>query len=228
MGLLEAFQDCGGPYPLEAEHTKTNYENFPTTPDELAVIRYLASVLPPDSGLRLLHIGLGNGEFFETLGKKLSSYTTVTISQPEIDRFCERHPDAANTRVLLANKHDPSNYSEMSGPYDLIVDVNIKSFACCQRHFEAYFDFVVQALAPGGKFLTAQSGLNFGWHGVTRRGYTPGMDADPDYAPLRVLGVEGLKTLASKYQLACESITVQTLTQGAETDETVWLLIKMN
>lgn len=141
MGLLEAFQDCGGPYPLEAEHTKTNYENFPTTPDELAVIRYLASVLPPDSGLRLLHIGLGNGEFFETLGKKLSSYTTVTISQPEIDRFCERHPDAANTRVL---------------------------------------------------------------------------------------GVEGLKTLASKYQLACESITVQTLTQGAETDETVWLLTKMN
>lgn len=218
---------CGGPFDLDARHTKTNWEHMEVTGAEYAVTSYLATVLEASGIPRsLLHIGFGNGHVFDNLADRLAMYVGTTISQPEIRQFAQRYELSDSVRIFLANKHDPRAYESYGGLYDVIVDVNIKSFACCEQHYEEYIEFIVSCLNPGGLLLTAQSGIDFGWTCNTARGFTPGIEPNPDFATGRTLGVSGLRALAKAHELDVAAVTLPTIERGEPVEETVWILKK--
>ncbi|MAC90574.1 methyltransferase domain-containing protein [Maricaulis sp.] len=225
--MADEIEFCGGPFDLEPQHTMTNWENMEVTGAEYAVVSYLERILRDSDTLSsLLHMGIGNGHVYEKLAAHLSTYVGITISQPELDHFAQRHRNAASIKTCLANKHDPRSYDLYRGDFDLIVDVNLKSFACCQLHYNDYIEFIVGCLNPGGKILTAQSGVDFGWSNNTARGYTPGMEPNVNLVASRTLGVNGLKALAEHHDLKVESVPMTTIERGASVEETVWVLQK--
>lgn len=217
------FDDCGGPHCLLPSHTVSAWESKPTTCAERAVIAYLTETKPRCRGKNLLHVGLGNGSLFKATRAELRSFVGITISEPELQEFRRRFGDASEARILLANKHDPRFFAAIGSEFDVIVDVNLKSYACCEKHFHETMSFFGHSLAEGGTLLTAQSGLEFGWAGNTAVAHTPGADASA-YAQDRVLGVDGLQGLATKLGLRCRRLQIEP--GGGCSAETLWILEK--
>jgi hypothetical protein len=152
---------------------------------------------------------VGNGELYAATRAQLGTYTGVTISRPELDHFGKRFKDAANARTLLANKHDERLLPSIGGNFDLIVDVNLKSFACCERHFRTTMLFFAGSLTSRGKLITAQSGLEFGWAGNTATAHTPGADTNPAVSAHRLLGVKGLTNVSQELGLTLRNVAVK-------------------
>lgn len=221
---VTTFGDCGGPHDLDDSISLTNWESKATTCAEQAVIRYLGEVPERYCGKRLLHVGIGNGALFAAIGEGLAAFTGITISRAELEKFNERFAGMDATTALLANKHDERVYPSIGGDFDLIVDVNLKSFACCEKHFQSTMDYLAGALSPGGILMTAQSGLDFGWAANTAVAFTPGADPDPATRHYRILGADGLARLAARLGLQARALSIPSSPQCEA--ETLWILRK--
>jgi hypothetical protein len=235
MGLafLELQHCCGGPFDLEARHVISSWERLPTTPGDLAMIRYLKKHSDVFAEKSLLHVGIGNGQFFADLRDMLADYVGITISTPEIEHFREIFGTDEKATIILVNKYDPRMHTIIPGTFDIIADGLLKSFACRDAHFRALMRFYRKRLSPDGRIITTEKGLNWGWAGNTAVAFTPGADPNPLLAPARRLGVIGLQQLAAelRFTLDCEHIQdiehrhalPPGLTIGV-TDDTVWIL----
>ena len=149
----------------------------------------------------MLHVGIGNSALPLALIHLLAAYVGITISVPEVDRFNRVLGGRENIVGLLINKYDPREYPRIEGKFDLIVDTLLKSVACCEKHFDEMMRFFVARLIPGGKIVTTENGVLFGWPGYTGRAYTPGAQLDPALASARVLGRAELEAAGRKYGL---------------------------
>ena len=219
-----SFEDCHGPHDLSSAHSISGWESKSTTCAEQAVIGYLTKVPSRYRDKTLLHVGIGNGALFGAMGAELRTFTGITISRPELDQVRTRFKDAASARTLLANKHDERFFPSIGGDFDLIVDVNLKSFACCEKHFRTTMQFFASSLTPGGTLMTAQSGLEFGWAGNFARAHTPGAATTAVASDHRVLGADGLAKLSVELGLALHSLPVEATSVCKA--ETLWLLEK--
>ena len=227
---------CGGPYDLTEANLATGYNAYPGTLAEQAMIAFLGANPDLVAGKRILHVGLGNSSIFRAYGHRFAAFTGLTVGLPEKLYFEATFGCPANVEIHLANKHDPRNYAKIQGPFDLIIDVNLKSFACCEVHFHDMLMFYVARLNHGGVVLTAASGLAFGWPGNTPQACTPGAAADSASQAWRILGEDGLKDLAEQYGLSVESHELRGIphwqgmrdTSGPPiiSDETLWMLKK--
>ena len=45
--------------------------------------------------------------------------------------------------------------------YDIIIDVNLKSFSCCEKAFEKLFSNYVSMLRNDGKIITGKKGMDW-------------------------------------------------------------------
>ncbi len=230
------FWHCGGPYELTEANFTTGWHTSPTTLDEQAIAVLFRKRPSLFVGKLVLHVGIGNSSLFREFGNKMAAFTGLTIGMPEKLYFQSEFADAPNATVIFANKHDPGTFKTIGGKFDLIIDVNLKSFACCEEHFHRTFSFYVERLRPTGVILTAASGLRFGWSGNTSKAYTPGASSDSAAQIWRVLGEEGLRALSERHGLVLESHELRSVPnwhgQGdcsrlpAKNDETLWLLRK--
>jgi len=224
-----SFSDCGGPFDLTPKHTISSWETMPTTLAEVAVIAYLRENRNRYAGATLLHVGIGNSALFDALADNLSKYIGITISLPEVERFNRKVGGSNIDRVILGNKYDCRVYSQISELLDIIVDVNLKSFACCEKHFQHLITFYADRLRIGGAILTTDSGVRFGWAGNTNVAYTPGANLNPAAAQRRILGSEGLQQIArieirdvKHWHGSCS------VDEPAHTsNETLWILTKV-
>jgi hypothetical protein len=220
------FEDCGGPFDLTPAHTISSWESKPTTEAEAAVIAFLQCRPRLYAGKRLLHVGIGNCSLPGALARDLAAYVGLTISPPEKQLFEEKFAATEGVRVILANKHDPRAYSKIEGRFDLIVDVNLKSFTCCEKHFDQLMDFYTERLNPGATLVTAESGVLFGWAGNINVAYTPGAQLHASVAQLRVLGLDGLARLSRRFGLTLTCVRSTAIHDAFAADETLWLLAK--
>lgn len=195
------FTDCGGPFDLTPDHTITNGESLPTSGAEVAVIAFLQLEPQRLVGKRLLHIGIGNCSLPALFAADLSQYVGITISLPEIALFESKLAGVKSTTAILMNKYDPRMYGSIRGEFDFIIDTLLKSYACCEKHFEQMMAFFTSKLRPGGALITTETGVLWGWRGNTRRSYTPGAQTDPAIAKFRVLGRDGLSGFADRLGL---------------------------
>jgi hypothetical protein len=220
---LSLISDCGGPYDLTSEHTITCWEDMPTSPAESAIISYLVENAELVAGKRLLHVGIGNSELPRALVDFLSSYVGITISVPEVDRFKRMFADRSNMVGILINKYDHRDYHKIDGEFDLIVDTLLKAVACCEKHFDEMMRFFAGRLTPGGKIVTTENGVQFGWPGNTARAYTPGAQLDPALASARVLGRSQLESASRTYGLL---MSVEGTRRAGEQSDTILTLTR--
>jgi hypothetical protein len=217
-----SFDDCGGPFDLTPFHTISSWESQPTTSAEAAVIDYLRQRPALYAGKTLLHVGIGNGSLFEALGGDVEIYVGVTISNPELRLFEERFGAHQQARAILANKHDAREFFRIGSTFDIIVDVNLKSFTCCERHFDATMTYYASCLTPQGMIITAESGVMFGWKGNTNVAHTPGAGSSALDAERRILGIDGLAQLGARHGLDVAAVTVGAMPESG--GETLWIL----
>jgi hypothetical protein len=64
--------------------------------------------------------------------------------------------------AILCNKYDVQSYeSLLATPFDCIVDANIRSYSCCDRHFGDFMGLMRRSLTSGGQLITSRRGLDY-------------------------------------------------------------------
>lgn len=168
-----------------------DYSSCPPTDDQIAINRWLTHA--PLAGKRILHVGAGNSSLASLLADKVGAIVAVTVSVDEL-----RHAqmlDLPFYTPLLMNKHGEAFANAFdAGSFDYIVDNNLSSFACCQKHFERYFAAIAEALAEDGVILTH-------WLGM-RWVLDVGVD---DVEPAWLLDERKLRTIATAFGLRLDS-----------------------
>lgn len=125
-----------------------------TTPDQVRIEETLAPLLTPAT--RLLHVGVGNSSLARRFASRVALVEGITVNEQELAHAQSLGLDGY--RVSLCNKYSPE-LARIPGPFDLIVDNNLSSFACCLYHFQVMLDTYVRLLGAGGRILTDRQGM---------------------------------------------------------------------
>ena len=139
--------------------TKFSYwENNEATNDEKDVITFLKN---DDlfNNKRILHVGIGNSYVAKNL-KNFKKIDGISLSKNELDLAKESNID--NYEVFFQNKYCQNNIlSKILNFYDIIIDVNIKSFACCDKAFVNLFKTYSKILNNNGIIITSKAGMKW-------------------------------------------------------------------
>ncbi|MEO6504032.1 MAG: hypothetical protein ABIQ09_19250 [Jatrophihabitantaceae bacterium] len=153
-----------------------DWSSFEPTPDQRRIEAWLAEHVGPED--RLLHVGVGGSQLAEAFASRTREIVGITISPGEAHRGNALGLD--NYRVLLRNKYQ--HWADAPGPFDVVIDNNLTTFACCLSHVVTMLAWYSASLAPTGVLLTDRVGL--GWV-VSTEGADPGWAFD--LAALRIL-----------------------------------------
>lgn len=146
--------DCGADAPAARYHDVAWADDV--SPDQARIEAVLEGMVRPDA--RVLHLGVGTSHLARRFAGR-ARVDGVTVVPAEVARA--EALGIAGYRVALANKY--GGLADFPGPYDLVVDNNPATFACCRRHLDGLFADVAARLSPGGRWLTDAVGL--GWRG---------------------------------------------------------------
>jgi len=129
------------------------------TEAELECVAYLKEREEEFGGQNALDVGIGASHFLIELAHIFGRIDGLTIIEKELD-VAYNLSWIGNYKIYKQNKYDLVGMDACLLPdYQAIVDVNLKMFSCCQQHFEEYFRFIAQRLAPGGVLLSHSSGF---------------------------------------------------------------------
>jgi FkbM family methyltransferase len=164
MGALRGFapfssvlQECGHHVPGRDEVPDWQvWVNRDTTPDQKRIEERLETLISPSS--RMLHIGAGNSSLGARFAPRIAFVLGTTIHEEE--RLLAESLRLDNYSVVVANKYS-GDMDQVSGRYDLIIDNNPASFACCLFHFARMLGTYKDLLSDGGLLLTAQPGMRW-------------------------------------------------------------------
>ena len=134
------------------------WENKKETLDEIEILNFINSNNSSNSS-KILHIGIGNSYISSNLNK-YSLINGISISSNEI--LFAKNLNIKNYNVFFKNKYEFNTFYNFSKyKYDIIIDANIKSFACCEKSFlhlmQQYFDI----LNFDGFIITNIRGMNW-------------------------------------------------------------------
>lgn len=151
-----AVDDPGAPV-----HTwMVDYSEVETTPDQLRIEGVLEGlVAAAGHDLAVLHVGVGNSGLAQRFVGRVGRLEGATVSERELAHAASL--DLDGYRVRLANKYAPTFGDLFEPGFDVIVDNNPTSFACCRAHVDGMFRAYASLLGPLGQVLTDRTGL--GW-----------------------------------------------------------------
>ena len=140
------------------EKSYSYWENKKETLDEIEILNFINSNNSSNSS-KILHIGIGNSYISNNLNK-YSLINGISISSNEI--LFAKNLNIKNYNVSFKNKYEFNTFYNFSDyKYDIIIDANIKSFACCEKSFlhlmQQYFDI----LNFDGFIITNIRGMNW-------------------------------------------------------------------
>ena len=136
------------------------WENKKVTSEERAIVKYLTK-LSNSSKLNILHIGIGCSYLLHRLHKKYSYIHGITIAG--LEKTKADNCNISNNKNYLIDKYDNSKLktSLINIEYDVLVDINLKSFSPDNTSFNSMFSTFVNKLNPGGFIITSKSGMNW-------------------------------------------------------------------
>ncbi len=129
----------------------------PTTIDQSEIESFLER--QGVDGLAILHVGIGNSSLARRLAHRAHGITGCTVSRRE-QRLANslRLPGYI---VHLVNKYGPQLRATVGDGYDLVIDNNLASYACCRYHFVSMLEQYAASLKPGGRILTHETGMKW-------------------------------------------------------------------
>jgi len=181
------------------------WESKKTTSDEIEIIKFLLNNIKTLKSKNILHIGIGNSY----LAAKLSAYNCkvdgITISKKELD--LAKKKKIKNYKVFLINKFstDFKNFNKYK-KYDFIIDNNLKSYSCCNKSFEFFFNILNNLIIKQSLILTSRKGMK--WSKLLKRSLSFNLK-NFFYIKLReyngpkrnILTINSGKILAKKFKL---------------------------
>ena len=131
------------------------WENRQITSDELEIVYFLKKKNIKNKNI--LHIGIGNSYFAKNLSKN-NKITGVTILEKEL--FNGNQLNINKYKIIIKNKYQ-KNFIFKKNTFDIIVDINLKSYSCCQRAFEYMFKNLTASLNKNSMIVTSKKGMNW-------------------------------------------------------------------
>ena len=140
------------------EKSYSYWENKKETLDEIEILNFLNSNNSSNLS-KILHIGIGNSYISRNLNK-YSSINGISISSNEI--FLANNLNIKKYNVFFKNKYEFNTFYNFSKyKYDIIIDPNIKSFACCEKAFKHLMQQYFDILNFDGFIITNIRGMNW-------------------------------------------------------------------
>ena len=140
------------------EKSYSYWENKKETFDEIEILNFLNSNNSSNLS-KILHIGIGNSYISRNLNK-YSSINGISISSNEI--FLANNLNIKKYNVFFKNKYEFNTFYNFSKyKYDIIIDPNIKSFACCEKAFKHLMQQYFDILNFDGFIITNIRGMNW-------------------------------------------------------------------
>jgi hypothetical protein len=138
--------------PLWVDHTRDE-----TTVDQA---RIEAEMDKMDlEGKNILHVGVGNSRFALRFASRVNLIDGLTVSHNE--KAVADATGVGNYTAYFLNKYSREFILTIRNRYDLVVDNNLASFACCKYHFYFMLDNYIWSMKPGGSILTDQQGMDW-------------------------------------------------------------------
>ena len=140
------------------EKSYSYWENKKETLDEIEILNFINSNNSSNSS-KILHIGIGNSYISSNLNK-YSLINGISISSNEI--LFAKNLNIKNYNVFFKNKYEFNTFYNFSKyKYDIIIDANIKSFACCEKAFQHLMHQYFDILNFDGFVITNTRGMNW-------------------------------------------------------------------
>jgi hypothetical protein len=134
------------------------WENRKVTSDEIDILEFLNSN-NNNKNSNILHVGIGNS----FLASKLNYFKEIigiTISQNEIKHASTNH--IPNYKYFFLNKYKSNSLDVFKDKkFNIIIDTNIKSFACCDKAFINLFEQYANSLDSNGFIISHINGLRW-------------------------------------------------------------------
>jgi len=140
--------------------------NFVTSDEEEIADFLNSSELSKNKNI--LHIGIGNS----FLANNLNNYKSIdgiTISNNELSNG--QNLKLPNYNIFFKNKYSKGDLiKDKINYYDLIIDNNLKSFACCEYSFEDLIIKYKKYLKNGGYIISSLKGMS--WSRIVKPVYS--------------------------------------------------------
>ncbi len=151
VSKVQIMASIGCPEVIKENHDQGWLGREPTQ-DEQEVVSWMRSY---NIRGQILHVGVGTSLLHKSFGSMVSQGITRDGGEATAAR-------SAGLDVVVCNKYAvPSYRDKILGPFDCIVDVNIRSYACCDAHFMEYMRFLLSLLSPQGVLVTSNRGLQY-------------------------------------------------------------------
>jgi len=124
------------------------------TADQLRIEQFLKTCILQHKSI--LHVGIGNSSFAKQVCSETILIDGITIVDEE-----EHFANSLNITNYFAfniNKYSKELLG-LSNTYDIIIDNNLTSYACCKFHFTEMLINYLQLLKPNGFIVTDKVGL---------------------------------------------------------------------
>ncbi len=150
--------NCNCSKPSFYEKKYSYWEKREITSDEDEVLKKIIG----DNELKnknILHVGIGNSLIAQKLNPSNLIYG-ITISHNEIDFGSSLN--IKNYNIFFCDKYS-KNFQSLfkTKKFDLIIDTNLKSYACCNNAFNFMMDNYFSFLSKGGKIITSINGMKW-------------------------------------------------------------------
>jgi hypothetical protein len=143
--------------PDEQDGADVDWSRTRTTPDQLSIERVLES--EDLVGKRILHVGAGNSGLARRFASRVDHIDALTVSQEEV--ACGNCLELPGYAIHLRNKYRPGLCQQLGQQYDIIVDNNIGSYACCGAHLRGLMNEYRRLLRMTGYILTDRRGMDW-------------------------------------------------------------------
>jgi len=134
------------------------WENRKVTTDESEIVNFLNNHYK-NNKISILHIGIGNSYVASNLNI-FNNVDGISISSNEIN--LAKKLNINNYKNFFFNKLENDVFSNsFFSKYDVIIDVNLKSFSCCNESFNKLFSDYNKMLHNNGIIITGKKGMNW-------------------------------------------------------------------
>ena len=128
------------------------------TSDEKFILNFLQKKISLKRK-KILHVGIGNSYLEESL-KNFYKIDGITLSGSEI--IYGRKKRIKNYKIYFLNKFSKKSlFNNKLNCYDIIIDVNLKSYACCDIAFNHLFKQYVKMLKINGVIITGKKSMRW-------------------------------------------------------------------
>jgi len=134
------------------------WESNKVTSDEKCILNFLQDKISINKK-KILHVGVGNSYIEENLNN-FNRIDGVSLSGSKIINAQKKK--IKNYKIYFLNKFSKRTlFNKKLSHYDIIIDVNLKSYACCDIAFNHLFKQYLKMLKPKGIILSGKNGMKW-------------------------------------------------------------------